>query len=105
MLPVKLGGRARADVDHIYNWINARSPQGAIRWYAAFLDAASKLSIEPARHPKALDCEHLSEEIRECFFRTPRGRTYRLLFLIRASEVRVLRVRGPGQPPVTPDDI
>ncbi|HEV8001302.1 MAG TPA: type II toxin-antitoxin system RelE/ParE family toxin [Planctomycetaceae bacterium] len=104
MFSVKLGGRAQADVDHIYKWINAKSARGAINWYGAFLDAAAKLRVDPARHPKALDCEHLSEEIRECFFRTPRGRSYRLLFVIRSSEVRILRVRGPGQPPITDDD-
>jgi plasmid stabilization system protein ParE len=105
MYRVILGGRAAADVDHIYAWIKERSKRGAVRWYAAFLQAASKLRTDPARHAVALESEQMGEEIRQCFFRTPRGRSYRLLFMVRGDEVRVLRVRGPGQAPVTRDDI
>ena len=38
-------------------------------------------------------------------FRARAGRTYRALFTIVGNEVRVLRVRGAGQAPMTPDDI
>src|ERR1700733_1888752 len=105
MLRVVLGGRAAADVDHIYGWIKERSEPGAVRWYAAFLRAASQLRTDPARHAVAPESEQLGEEIRHYFFRTPRGRRYRLLFAIGPIEVRILRVRGPGQAPVTRDDV
>jgi hypothetical protein len=39
------------------------------------------------------------------FFKTRHGRTYRILFLLADQEVRVLRVRGPGQRPVSKRDI
>jgi len=105
MFRVLLGGRAAADVDHIYAWIKARSQRGAIRWYGAFLQASSKLRTDPGRHSIAPESESLGEEIRQAFFRTPRGRSYRLLFTIRSSEVRILRARGPGQAPMTREDI
>jgi len=47
----------------------------------------------------------IGEPIRHVFFRTRAGRTYRALFLLVGDEVRVLRVRGPGQPPVGPDEL
>ncbi|MBI1900279.1 MAG: hypothetical protein HYS13_04075 [Planctomycetia bacterium] len=45
------------------------------------------------------------QEIRQILFRTPKGRVYRMLFTIEADEVLVLQVRGPGEPPVEPDDL
>ncbi len=53
----------------------------------------------------APETEELQEELRHVMFRTRAGRTYRALFVVVGDEVRVLRVRGAGQPPVTSDDI
>jgi plasmid stabilization system protein ParE len=105
MFRVLLGSGAVADVEHIYAWIKDRSERGAVRWYAAFLQAASKLRSDPARNAVAAESEQLGEEVRESFFRTPRGRSYRLLFAIRSTEVWILRVRGRGQAPVRLEDI
>lgn len=96
---------AWSDADSIFAWINERSPAGAARWYAAFLSAARNLSDDPERHGIAPESESLDREIRHRFFKTRRGRVYRLLFAIVGEEVRVLRVRGPGQPPVRQQDI
>jgi hypothetical protein len=38
-------------------------------------------------------------------FGTRRGRTYRVLFVIRGDVVQILCVRGPGERPVKPEDI
>jgi hypothetical protein len=38
-------------------------------------------------------------------FKTRRGRYYRLVYVIAEDEVHVLRVRGPGQPDLLPDEI
>jgi plasmid stabilization system protein ParE len=89
--------RAVHDIDEIYQWLVRRSKSGADRWYAAFLKAASELEHFPDRHPLAPEGEQFTEDIRHLFFRTRRGRTYRILFTIVGSEVRLLRVRGPGQ--------
>ena len=97
--------RARLDVDAIYAWIQERSQSGAARWYSAFLIAASSLIESPERCSLAAESERIGITIRQRFFRTRRGRTYRLLFTIIGTEVRILRVRGPGQRPVKPDDV
>jgi hypothetical protein len=38
-----------------------------------------------------------NRQIRESYFRTRRGRTYRILFAIVEQDVRVLHVLGAGQ--------
>ncbi len=42
--------------------------------------------------------------IKQVFFRTRRGRSYRAIFLIVGDEVRILRVRGPGQDSIDSDE-
>jgi hypothetical protein len=81
------------------------SPLGAARWYGAFLAAARDLSDSPERHALAPESEVLDRQVRQRFFKTRRGRTYRILFVVAADEVRVLRVRGPGQPPISAKDL
>jgi plasmid stabilization system protein ParE len=66
--------RARQDVDHIYNWLYARSPGGAARWYAAFLDACDKVVVEPQRFGRTLESDEVGREIRAFYFKTRRGR-------------------------------
>ena len=102
---VKILGRAMADADAIYLWIAKRSRQGAWRWHEALLSAAAILSEQPHQHPLAPESQELPEVVRELLFKTPRGRKYRLLFVIFGNEVRIVSVRGPGQPPVTADDV
>lgn len=97
--------RAQADVDHIYDWIAERSPSGAIRWYAAFLEATRRLRDRPFACAVAPESQELDLEVRQLLFKTRRGRAYRLLFSVVAAELRVLRVRGPGQAPVTRGDL
>lgn len=48
------------------------------------------------------DCEF---DLRQALFKTPRGRVYRAVFFIEGDQVFILRVRGPGQAPVRPDDL
>jgi plasmid stabilization system protein ParE len=102
---VVLLNSARRDVEHIYDWIAGRSQVGAGRWYAAFLDAANGLIESHQSCSVAAEGEVIGREIRQRFFRTRRGRVYRILFLVVEDEVRILRVRGPGQQPVGRDDI
>lgn len=104
-LPVRIQRRAQADADDIYDWIAKRSPAGAVRWYSAFRAAAASLETEHERCARALESESVGYDVRQRFFKTRRGRTYRLLFTIVEGEVRILRIRGPGQAPVTRDDL
>jgi hypothetical protein len=48
------------------------------------------------------DC---SIPLRQATFRTRHGRTYRAVFTIVGDQVRILRVRGPGRPPLEADEL
>lgn len=93
--------RAQSDVDHIHAWLRQRSQAGATRWYAAFIKAAASLRHFPEACGVATDAEFDEVIIRERPFKTPRGRSYRILFTVVGEEVLILRVRGPAQPPLT----
>jgi plasmid stabilization system protein ParE len=102
---VRVLARARRDFDAIIDYIAERSPQGAASLAARFEEALARLERNPFIAPVAPESEDLQEEVRHLMFRTRSGRTFRLLFVVRGDEVRVLRVRGAGQPPVRPDDL
>ena len=102
---VTILARAHENADEILGWIAERSPQGAASWHAAFQAAAVMLSNDAQRHPIAPEFRTLAEEVRELHFRTRHGKRYRMLFVIDGNEVRILCIRGPGQPPVTSEDL
>jgi plasmid stabilization system protein ParE len=89
----------------LYNWIQDRSPDGAIRWWAAFRDACRSLEHSPERNSLAVEAEQSDRDIRQLLFKTSRGRYYRLLYVIADDEVHILRVRGPGQPELADDEL
>jgi plasmid stabilization system protein ParE len=97
--------RAGDDADRIYEWIAAKSPQGAIRWLQALEDALAQLESTADQWGVAPESEDLGIVIRQKLFKTRRGRIYRLLYSIDGNQVRVLRVRGPGQGPLGVQDI
>jgi plasmid stabilization system protein ParE len=97
---VKILGPAQSDVDRIFDWIKDRSPEGAVRWYDAFLAAAETLAVNPEICGLAPEFAGRSPQVQQRLFKTRRGSTYRLLFMIVDQEVHVLRVRGPGQAPL-----
>ena len=99
---VVLSEEARSNVGAIYDWIAARSGQGAGRWYSAFLKVLNSLSRSADRCAVAPETRHFSEVIRNIAFRMRSGRTYRVLFTIDGQDVHVLFVRGPGQDWVDP---
>ena len=97
--------RAWSDADRIFEWIASRSPRGAINWSQAFDTALAELTNDADQHSIALESAELNGAIRQKIFKTRRGRPYRLLFMIIGNDVRVLRVRGPGQSSVIAEDI
>ncbi len=74
--------RARTDIAEIHNWLCERSPEGAERWLAALVASTAGLELQPLSFGLAPESFELGREIRERFFKTPRGRVYRLLFLV-----------------------
>jgi plasmid stabilization system protein ParE len=97
--------RAQADAEWIFGWIANRSPQGAAQWGRAYDATVQELSRDAAQWGLAPENEEVGIELRQKLFKTRRGRPYRLLYTIVGKEVRLLRVRGPGQAPVTGEDI
>lgn len=89
--------RAERDLEAIGDWLHERSPDGAKRWLLAAWQAIDSLGEKAAYCPKAPENEHCDREIRNILFKTPKGRTYRAVFVIESNRVIVTHVRGPGQ--------
>jgi plasmid stabilization system protein ParE len=102
---VRLLRRGQADADGIFLWLRKRSPAGAVAGYAALLKRLDDLSENATACSIAPEAQRLGVELRQAFFKTRRGRKYRLLFVMIGTDVRVLRVRGPGQRPITRRDL
>ncbi len=97
--------KAKQDKHSIFRWLYERSPAGAFTWLDAYDSLAERLKQDAATFglaPESANCEF---EVRQALFKTRRGRVYRALFLIEGTEVFILRVRGPGQAPVIPQEI
>lgn len=99
--------RARRDVDAILDWIarQRKSPQGAVRWRKAYETAAAALAHSPHRHSRPPERNTTDLDLRQFLFKTSHGRFYRGLFIIDGDEVLILRIRGPGQPLLAPDEM
>jgi hypothetical protein len=97
--------RAEADLWHYLEWLYERSPQGAERWYEAYWQAIGRLAESPRSFPLIAEHSEVAYPVHECFFGTRQEHRYRLLFVTVGDEVRLLRIRGPGQAPVTWDDL
>ena len=102
---VRVLPRAEFDVQQIYNWLMERSPEGALRWWVAFEEAIASISAQPSRLTLAPEDKWIDREMRQVLFKTAHGRYYRALYVIVEDEVRVLRVRGPGQPDLDADEL
>lgn len=98
--------RAENDVRKIVSWIRDRSRVGAVRWYEAYEAALKRLEFEPTGYSLAEEAEDFPESIlRQFLFKTRRGLQYRGVFIVVEDEVRVLRIRGSGQAPLTADEL
>lgn len=102
---VRVLRRAAADADAIYQWIAKRSSAGAMNWYQAFLNALIALERDADSCAVAPEAKRLRIDLRQRLFKTSRGRSYRMLFVIAGRQVGVLRVRGPGQRPLRSRDL
>jgi plasmid stabilization system protein ParE len=102
---LRILGRAQTDVDEIFNWLVGRSLQGAIAWYMAFRRAVEQVALGPESFPEAPESQRLARQLRQAFFKTRRGRLYRIVFEFSPDEIILLRVRGPGQSPLRGRDL
>lgn len=97
--------RARKDVNRIYNWLELRSPRGALAWYRAFWEEATRITADPEKYARAEESERLQVDIRLALFKTRKGRRYRIIFEFNDTTVRILRVLWPGQRPLRRRDL
>ena len=97
--------QAYQDIDRILTFLRARSRQGAIAWEAS-LNAAKQMLRENANGCGVApeDVEH-SATIQQVFFKTRRGRRYRIVFTIKSNTVFVMHVRGASQNLIDPDEL
>jgi plasmid stabilization system protein ParE len=97
--------RAQLDVASCHDFIAKRSTRGAASWFNRFAEIRDRLADDPERCAIAPESEFVDYEIRQVTFKTPFGLLYRILFTIVNDEVRILRVRGPGQDLVPPGEL
>ena len=102
---VQFSSRANRDASRIFDWLQSRSKQGAVRWLDALDKMKTRLRDVPLDCPVAEETESFDEPVRQILFHTRRGNTYRALFVVRESIVTILYVRGSGQAPVPPGTI
>ena len=98
---VRFRFKADEDMQRIYAWISQSSATGAERWFTALQETVDRLAVNAMHHGYAAENRQFDFELRQCFFKTSKGRRYRILYIVDGNEVQILRIRGPGQPPVT----
>lgn len=97
---------ARRDADAIVDWIAERSSAGALKWRDAIAAALSRVADAPDGCGLAEEADEIiGYTSRQFVFKTRRGRSYRGDFVIVDDEVRVLRIRGPGHPLLSQDEL
>jgi hypothetical protein len=97
--------KAKRDKRSIFKWLHAHSPTGAASWLDAYDGTLERLSRDATMFAEASESREFEERIQQALFKTRRGRVYRALFYVEGANAYVLRVRGPGQAAVVPDDI
>ena len=97
--------KAKQDKQSIFHWLHERSPTGAASWLGAYDDLLNRLKRDAHSFGEAPENQDCQFNVRQALFKTRRGRVYRALFFIEVEDVYILRVRGPGQAPVSPEDI
>ena len=91
---VRLTEEAMENVRAIRDWLADHSIDGALRWLRAFDDARQRLSESADSFGRAPEDDWFEEELRQHMFQTQHGNRYRIVYLIRASTVYIMAVRG-----------
>lgn len=102
---IELTPEAKRGVEQTFRWIANRSPDGAQRWYERFWQVVAIIVENPLGFGRADEGLGLGIDIRQTFFKTRRGRRYRIVFRVCEDQIQLLAVRGPGQPPLEDRDI
>jgi hypothetical protein len=97
--------RATVDKMSIGRYLQTRSRKGAAAWLDAFDKLVKNLESFPLSYQQAPEAVDAEVDVRQAFFKTRHGRLYRVLFLVNENVVHILRIRGPHQDLVSPDEI
>ena len=88
---VLISEKAWDDIEQVYFWLAARSPEAAARWKDALFEVIDSLQQFPERCPHAPESRAFGTELRELTLGKRQG-TYRIVFRIRRKAVHVLHV-------------
>jgi len=92
------------DLDQAYQWLAERSPLNAARWFNRLVATLETLRTRPERCGLAPESEFVGEEIRQLLYGKRTG-VYRVLFVIRQRQVRVLHIRHAARQPLPPEEL
>jgi plasmid stabilization system protein ParE len=95
---------ARLDIEAAYQYLRERAPDAAERWLAGIEKSIESLEQHPNRSQVAAESQEFPEVIRQLIYGGRRGR-YRILYVVRGKEVRVLHVRHGAQRRMSGDEI
>lgn len=96
---------AHADAHEMADYIGQRSVAGMNRWFDAYEQIQKQICEHPFTFGLAPENHLFTYELRQAFFKTKNGRTYRTVYFVVEKEVILLRVRGPGQKPLRKRDL
>ena len=95
---------AETDLRTSYRYIRSQAPRAARDWIRRARQCAKSLARRPERCPLAPESVSFEKPIRELFFGTGNGGTYRFLFIVLDQSVYILHVRHGSMRPLSPDD-
>jgi plasmid stabilization system protein ParE len=95
--------RAAADLEEVYRWMAAHSPESAARWFNGFLEAFASLETMPERCEMAPESQYVGVKVRQLLYGR-RGGVYRALYTIRGREVHVLHIRHAARNFISPEE-
>ena len=78
-------------------WIKERSSKGALSWLDTLEKTLRELQTRAVSCGPATEADDFDVDLRQRLFKTRRGNTYRLVFILREDVVHILAVRGTGQ--------
>ena len=83
---------ALEELDAAYEWIRARAPEAAVKWFNGFVTAFESLRTSPESFGLVSDVRGFPYPIRELLY-GKRQHKYRAFFTIVGDDVHVLHIR------------
>ncbi len=94
---VKIADDALKDYGELLTYICNQSPAGGKAWATAVDEVLGSIESNPFQFGLIPERERILVQYREAFFKTRKGKRYRIVFAVEESLVAILYIRGPGQ--------